>query len=68
MENISIILGDGGHRGMGYVTPASAVELFSKLCKLFDLMTSRRPIKPCNIQDFSKEGTADWSTQGQMPK
>ena len=36
-----IILGDGGHRGMGYVTPASAVQLFSKLCKLFDRMTSR---------------------------
>ena len=36
-----IILGDGGHRDMGYVTPASDVELFSKLCKLFDLMTSR---------------------------
>ena len=30
-----IILGDGGHRGMGYVTPASAVQLVSQLCKLF---------------------------------
>ena len=64
----TIILGDGGHRSTGYVTSASAVQLFSKLCKLFDLMTSRWPIKPCKIQDFSKEGTVDWSTQGQMPK
>ena len=30
-----IILGDGGHCGMGYVTPASVVKLVSKLCKLF---------------------------------
>ena len=36
-----IVLGDGGHHGMGYVTPTSAVQLVSKLCKLFDLMTSR---------------------------
>ena len=34
-----IVLGDGGHRGMGYVTPGSVVQLVSKLCKLFDLMT-----------------------------
>ena len=36
-----IILGDGGYHGMGYVTPPSAVQPVSKLCKLFDLMTSR---------------------------
>ena len=30
-----------GHHGMGYVTQASAVQLVSKLCKLFDLMTLR---------------------------
>ena len=34
-QKTMIILGDGGHRGMGYVTPASAVQLVSKLCKLF---------------------------------
>ena len=39
-----IILGDGGHRGTGYVTRVSAVQLVSKLWKLFDLMTSRWPI------------------------
>ena len=31
----TIILDDGGNRCMGYVTPASPVQLVSKLCKLF---------------------------------
>ena len=30
-----IILGNGSHCGMGYVTGESAVQLVSKLCKLF---------------------------------
>ena len=42
---VQIILGDGGHHGTGYVTPTSAVQPVSKLWKLFDLMTSRWPIK-----------------------
>ena len=52
----AIILGNGGHRSTGYVTQTSAVQLVSKLCTIFDLMTSRSPIKPCKIQDFLKEG------------
>ena len=38
---LKVTLGDGGHHGTGYVTPASAVQLVSKLCKLFDLMNLR---------------------------
>ena len=30
-----IVLGDGGHCGIGYVTPAAAVQLVSQICKLF---------------------------------
>ena len=37
----TIVLGDDGHRGTFYVTPASTVQLFSKLCKSFDLITLR---------------------------
>ena len=32
---LQIVLGDGGHRGTGYVTLASAVQLVSQICKLF---------------------------------
>ena len=50
-----IILGDGGHCGMGYVTSISCSTCFSIMQIIWPNDLLRWPIKPCKSMTFQKK-------------